>query len=92
MAVRCGPLSGGPDFGVQSTILAGIHRGGFPDSSAEQAGYNMSQTLCKIKKLLKKDLKVYVQHVKDPRYVCRSCGRVANDKDLLCKAVKIKSL
>ncbi len=52
----------------------------------------MSQTLCKIKKLLKKDLKVYVKHVNDPRYVCKSCGRVANEKNLLCKPVKIKSL
>ena len=50
-----------------------------------------SKTLCKIKKLLKKDLDVYVKHVNKPKYVCKSCGRVANEKSLLCKAVKIKA-
>lgn len=49
------------------------------------------KTLCKIKKLLRKDLDEFVKHVRDPKFVCKSCGRVANQKGLLCKPVKIKS-
>ena len=52
----------------------------------------MAKTLCKIKKLLKDDLGTYIQHVKKPKYVCRSCGRVANKSDLLCKPLKMKDI
>ena len=48
------------------------------------------KTLCKIKKLLKQDLDTYVEHVKKPKFVCKSCGRVANKKGLLCSPIKIK--
>jgi hypothetical protein len=50
----------------------------------------MAKTLCKIKKLLKEDPATYVQHVHKPKFVCRSCGRVANSKGLLCAPLKIK--
>ncbi len=50
----------------------------------------MAKTLCKIKKLLKEDPATYVQHVHKPKFVCRSCGRVANSKGLLCTPLKIK--
>ena len=50
----------------------------------------MAKTLCKIKKLLKDDPATYIEHVRKPKYVCRSCGRVANQKGLLCKPLKIK--
>ncbi len=52
----------------------------------------MPKSLCKIKKLLKTDLDLYVEHVREPRYVCRSCGRVANKKKLLCEPVKLEAL
>ena len=54
-------------------------------------GKAMAKTLCKIKKLLKEDPVTYVQHVKKPKFVCRTCGRVANKKGLLCAPLKIKS-
>ena len=50
----------------------------------------MAKTLCKIKKLMKQDLDTYVEHVKKPKFVCKSCGRVANKKGLLCSPIKIK--
>jgi hypothetical protein len=50
----------------------------------------MNKKLCKLKKLLGKDLKKYVKHVKEPRFVCGTCGRVANKKGLICNPVKIK--
>jgi len=52
----------------------------------------MSKTLCEIKKLLKHDMKAYVAHVKKPKYVCQSCGRVADKKSFLCVPVNIKKL
>jgi len=54
-------------------------------------GKSMAKTLCKIKKLLKEDPATYIEHVKKPKFVCRSCGRVANKKGLLCTPLKIKS-
>jgi len=50
----------------------------------------MAKTLCKIKKLLKDDPAQYIQHVRKPKFVCKSCGRVANQKGLLCKPLKMK--
>jgi len=50
----------------------------------------MAKTLCKIKKLLKEDPSSYVGFVQKPKFVCRSCGRVANQKGLVCKPLKIK--
>ena len=49
----------------------------------------MSKTLCDLKKRLKGDLAAYVQLVNRPTHVCKKCGRVANDKQLLCKPLKI---
>jgi len=50
----------------------------------------MSKTLCKIKKLRKKDFGEFVQHIRRPKFVCKKCGRVADGKGLLCKPKKIK--
>ncbi|MEO8497620.1 MAG: hypothetical protein ABI614_21345 [Planctomycetota bacterium] len=49
----------------------------------------MSKPLCELKKSLKGDLAAYILLVRDPSHVCRKCGRVANDKRLLCKPVKL---
>ena len=50
----------------------------------------------KIKKLCKwskskytKDLKVLREIVQEPEFYCKDCGRVANDKKLLCKPAKL---
>lgn len=50
----------------------------------------MSKKLCKLKKLLGKDFKKFVKHVHEPKFVCKTCGRAANKKSLLCHPVKIK--
>ncbi len=50
----------------------------------------MSKKLCEIKQLLKKDLGEYAKLVRDPKFICKSCGRVANKKALLCDPVKLK--
>ncbi len=52
----------------------------------------MPKPLCKIKKLLKTDLELYIHHVQDPRFVCESCGRVARKKKWLCKSVRMTDL
>ena len=54
-------------------------------------GNPVAKTLCKIKKLLKEDPAKYIKHVKKPKFVCRSCGRVANKRGLLCSPLKISS-
>ena len=46
--------------------------------------------LCKIAKDdLDKDLKAYIKMVTPGKYLCKKCGRVANDEDYLCKAIKL---
>ena len=51
----------------------------------------MGKELCKIQEeLIKSDLEAYMKLVNRPKYICKKCGRVANKKKLLCKAVKLK--
>ena len=50
----------------------------------------MSKTLCELKKLLKSDFKSYRKLVCDASHVCTHCGRVANDKKLLCMPERLK--
>ena len=57
---------------------------------AREVGFEMPKQLCELKKTLKRDLKVYIQLVRDATHVCSKCGRSANDKDLLCRPVKLK--
>ncbi|HWQ10870.1 MAG TPA: hypothetical protein VN436_17235 [Holophaga sp.] len=47
--------------------------------------------LCKLVKddVLEKALKDYVKLVADPTHLCTKCGRVCNDKKLLCKPEKL---
>jgi hypothetical protein len=49
----------------------------------------MSKTLCELKKALKADIKGFMQLIRDPSHVCTKCGRVANDKRLLCKPARL---
>ncbi len=50
----------------------------------------MSRTLCELKKLLKSDFRSYKKLVRGASHVCTHCGRVANDKQLLCKPERLK--
>jgi acetyl-CoA carboxylase alpha subunit len=49
------------------------------------------RTLCKLVKrdFLKKNFKEYQELVTDPHFICRKCGRVAKEKQYLCKPVLI---
>ena len=38
---------------------------------------------------LQSNLKEYKEMVKDPKFVCKTCGRVADSADYLCKPEKI---
>lgn len=53
---------------------------------------NYMSKLCKLVKddYLKDNIDHYMEMVKKPIYICKKCGRVANDEDKLCKAKKIK--
>lgn len=48
-------------------------------------------TLCKLVKKdhLEKHFAEYEELVVNPEYICRKCGRAANDKKSLCKPVPI---
>ena len=45
---------------------------------------SMPKSLCELKKLLKKDMRRYIDHIDAPRFVCKTCGRVANEKRMVC--------
>lgn len=49
------------------------------------------RTLCKLvkKDFLKKHLREYKELVKDPIWVCRKCGRAANNMESLCKPARL---
>jgi len=50
-----------------------------------------THTLCKLvkKDFLKKHFSEYRGLVANPEWVCRKCGRVANDPKLLCKPIQL---
>ena len=50
----------------------------------------MTKPLCELKKTLKRQLKDYLLLVQDPTHVCKKCGRVSNNKDLLCRPLRMK--
>ncbi|MCA9875033.1 MAG: hypothetical protein H6659_07910 [Ardenticatenaceae bacterium] len=50
----------------------------------------MGKTLCDLNKLLKKDFEAYTALVDSPNFICRKCGRAANEKKNLCEPKKIK--
>jgi hypothetical protein len=48
--------------------------------------------MCKLrKKVLKDDPASYISLVEDPHFLCRKCGRVANNRKNLCKPLKLRS-
>jgi len=51
----------------------------------------VSDSLCKLEKLLKHDFDAYCQLVSEPRFVCRNCGRAANKKKHLCDPKRIRA-
>ncbi len=50
----------------------------------------MSKTMCKLAK--KSELKEIADNSNKPRYICTKCGRVANEKDMLCKPEKLDAV
>ena len=51
----------------------------------------MPKELCKLQKsLLTKKIEHYMKLVAQPTHVCRKCGRAANDKQLVCKPIRIQ--
>ncbi len=51
----------------------------------------MAKKLCKLvkDKLHKDDPKKFIKIVKDAKYYCKNCGRVASKKSYLCKPEKL---
>jgi hypothetical protein len=53
---------------------------------------NKEKHLCKLvkKDYLKENLPDYIELIKNPKYICKKCGRVAVDKHYICKPVEMK--
>jgi hypothetical protein len=50
------------------------------------------KTLCELKKdCLKENPQDYKKLVRDARFLCKKCGRVARDEERLCKPVSLDS-
>jgi hypothetical protein len=50
----------------------------------------MAKSMCKWKSDdIKKDFKKFAKLVKDAKFACAKCGRVAADKKRLCKPVEL---
>jgi hypothetical protein len=47
--------------------------------------FSDDESLCELRKRIKKHLEEYKRLVRDPTHVCRKCGRAARDPDNLCK-------
>lgn len=60
-----------------------------PSSFIPQKEVAVAKSLCKMKKSLRIDLTEYMLHVNNPTHVCTKCGRVANQKKLLCSPKKM---
>lgn len=54
-------------------------------------GKHKEKKICKLVKddVLEEDLKEFKQLVVNPTHLCIKCGRVANDKKLLCEPEKL---
>lgn len=52
----------------------------------------MGKKICKLVKddYLDDNLKEYIKLVKDAKFVCKKCGRVAKKEDMLCSPKKMK--
>jgi hypothetical protein len=51
----------------------------------------VEKKLCKLKKNdIENSLKDILTIVKSPKYICKKCARVANDKSYLCSSKKIE--
>jgi hypothetical protein len=47
--------------------------------------------LCGLKKdKIEKKIKKIYKIVKNPKYICKNCARVASDSKYLCSAIKLK--
>jgi hypothetical protein len=57
----------------------------------EEAIMSDKKTLCEIfkKDMDKDDLRKYASLLSSPKYICKKCGRAANEKERVCKVVKI---
>ncbi|MGC8769163.1 hypothetical protein [Calditerrivibrio sp.] len=47
----------------------------------------MAKTMCKISP--KDDYDKFIESIQNPKFYCKSCGRVANQEKRLCKSEKI---
>ena len=49
----------------------------------------MSDKMCSMYKKAEKDMEKYLKKVGDGTYVCKKCGRFAQDKKNLCKPLEV---
>jgi len=60
-------------------------------ASDKKDKFDSERTICKLvkDKTLKNHLREFLELVKDPRYYCSKCGRIAHKKRNLCEPEKI---
>ena len=73
--------------GSRTAIRYNQERSLMAGKKATQKTKKVGKTLCKLQKnnFIKKNLEEYKALVRDGRYVCRKCGRVAGREKNLCK-------
>ena len=47
-------------------------------------------SLCDLKKLLEDDAETFFELVRDPKFICKKCGRAAKSEDNLCKPTDLE--
>jgi len=60
------------------------------ESECDMSENNLVTKMCHLKRSTLKDhFEEVVNLVEKPKYICKKCFRVSNDKDLLCKPKKM---
>ena len=72
------------------TFPQAVVAGGHQQTGTDRSMGDKNKSLCKWKSSqYVKELDRLKILVKDPRFICKDCGRAAHDKKSLCKPVKL---
>jgi len=72
-------------------IVGATHVSPVREEEFDMSENNIVSKMCHLKKSTLKDhFDDVVKLVDNPKYICKKCFRVANDKDALCKPKKMR--